>query len=107
MPRSASPGEAGTGGPMLFHVRMTVSLPDDLHYVTRAELLTEEERYSRQLQEDGTWLHLWRVVGHYANIGIFDVESAEALHDILWNHPLFSFLTLDITPLAAHPSRVV
>jgi muconolactone D-isomerase len=47
------------------------------------------------------------VVGHYANIGIFDVASAEALHDILWNHPLFSFLTLDITPLAAHPSTVV
>jgi muconolactone D-isomerase len=92
---------------MLFHVRMTVSLPDDLHYVTRAELLTEEERYSRQLQDEGTWLHLWRVAGHYANIGIFDVESTEALHDILWNHPLFSFLTLDITPLAAHPSAVV
>jgi muconolactone delta-isomerase len=35
---------------MLFHVRMTVALPDDLHYVTRAELLTEEERYCRQLQ---------------------------------------------------------
>jgi muconolactone delta-isomerase len=28
-------------------------------------------------------------------------------YDVLWNHPLFSFLTLDITPLAAHPSRVV
>jgi muconolactone D-isomerase len=92
---------------MLFHVRMTVSPPDDLHYMTRAELLTEEERYSWQLQEVGTCLHLWRVAGHYASIGIFDVGSAEALHDILWNHPLFSFLTLDITPLAAHPSTVV
>ncbi len=92
---------------MLFHVRMTVALPDDLQYVTRAELLTEEERYCRQLQEAGTWLHLWRVAGHYASIGVFDVESADALHDIFWNHPLFSFLKLDITPLAAHPSAVV
>jgi muconolactone D-isomerase len=92
---------------MLFHVRMTVSLPVDLDYVARNELLDEEERYSRPLQEAGTWLHQWRVAGQYANIAIFDVGSAETLHDILWNHPLFSFLTLDITPLAAHPSAAV
>src|ERR1700728_3298915 len=92
---------------MLFHVRMTVSLPADLDYVARKELLSEEERYSRVLQKAVTWLHLWQVVGQYANIAVFDVGSAEALHDILWNHPLFSFLTLDITPLAAHPSTVV
>lgn len=92
---------------MLFHVRMAVSLPDDLQYAERAELLNEEERYSRQLQETGTWLHLWRVAGHYANISIFDVESADTLHDVLWNLPLFPFLTLEITALAAHPSAVV
>jgi muconolactone D-isomerase len=91
---------------MLFHVRMTVSLPDDLDYVARAELLAEEERYSRKMREAGAWLHLWRVAGHHANIGVFDVESADTLHDLLWNHPLFSFLSLDITALAAHPSAV-
>jgi D-proline reductase (dithiol) PrdB len=94
-------------GPMLFHVRMTVALPDDLDYLTRAELLTEEERYCRQLQEAGTWLHLWRVAGHYASIAIFDVESADTLHAIFWNHPLLTFLKLDIAPLTSYPSAVV
>jgi muconolactone D-isomerase len=89
---------------VLFHVRITVSLPADLDFVARAELIADEERYSGKLREDGTWRHLWRVAGHHASIAVFDVESAEALNDILWNHPLFPFLTLDVTPLAAHPS---
>jgi muconolactone D-isomerase len=91
---------------MLFHVRIAVSLPADLDYAGRAELLDEEKRYCQKLHEAGTLLHLWTVAGHYANISVFDVEDADALHDILWNLPLFPFLTLDITPLAAHPSAV-
>jgi muconolactone D-isomerase len=91
---------------MLFHVRMTVSLPGDLDTAWREELLSAEKRYSRQLQESGTWLHLWRIAGQYANISVFDVESVDALHDILWNLPLFPFLTLEIVPLAAHPSAI-
>lgn len=92
---------------MLFQVRMTVSLPGDLDTAWREELLSAEKQYSRRLQESGTWLHLWRVAGQYANISVFDVESVDALHDILWNLPLFPFLTLDIVPLAAHPSAIV
>lgn len=91
---------------MLFHVRMTVSLPDDLDDAWRKELLDAEKRYSRRLQETGQWLHLWRVAGHYANISVFDVESVDALHDVLWSLPLFPFLAIDITPLATHPSAI-
>lgn len=92
---------------MLFHVRMSVSIPDDLGDAWREELLDAEKRYSRGLQENGTWLHLWRVAGQYANISVFDVASVDALHDILWNPPLFPFLTIDIVPLATHPSAIV
>ena len=89
---------------MLFHVRATVSLPADLDYAARAELLDEEQRYCQKLEEAGTLPHRWTVAGHYANISVFEVESADTLHDILWNLPLFPFLTLDITPLAARIS---
>jgi muconolactone D-isomerase len=91
---------------MLFHVRMTVSLPGELDEAWREELLDAEKRYARRLQERGTWLHLWRVAGQYANISVFDVASVDALHDILWNLPLFPFLALDIVPLATHPSAI-
>ena len=92
---------------MLFHVRATVSLPADLDYAARAELLDEEQRYCQKLEEAGTLLHRWTVAGHYASISVFDVESADALHDTLWNLPLFPFLTLDIAPLVVHPPALV
>jgi muconolactone D-isomerase len=85
---------------------MTVSLPEEIDAAWREELLDAEKRYSRRLQESGAWLHLWRVAGRYANISVFDVASVDVLHDILWNLPLFPFLTLDIVPLATHSSAI-
>ena len=91
---------------MLFHVRMDVAVPRDLDPDERATLLATEKERALELQRTGTWLHLWRVVGQYSNISIFDVESVDELHEILWNLPLFPFLTVQITPLTEHPSAL-
>lgn len=91
---------------MLFHVRMDVALPRDLDPAVRADTLAREKAYSQELQRSGTWVHLWRVVGAYSNISVFDVDSTEELHDLLWNLPLFPFMSIDVTPLAPHPSAV-
>ena len=45
-------------------------------------------------------------MGAYANISIFDVAGNERLHEILWGLPLFPYINMDITPLAAHPSDI-
>ncbi|HEY1135368.1 MAG TPA: muconolactone Delta-isomerase [Nocardioides sp.] len=89
---------------MLFSVRMEVDLPADLDPAVRADTLAREKAYSQELQRAGKWPHIWRVVGAYANISVFDVESNEELHDLLWNLPLFPYMTIDVTPLAPHPS---
>lgn len=91
---------------MLFHVRMDVALPRDLDPAVRADTLAREKAYSQELQRSGTWVHIWRVVGAYSNISVFDVDSTEELHDLLWNLPLFPFMSIDVTPLAPHPSAV-
>jgi len=56
---------------MLFQVRMDVSIPRDLPEQERARLLAEEKHRAQDLQRQGVWLHLWRVVGCYSNISIF------------------------------------
>jgi muconolactone D-isomerase len=91
---------------MLFLVRMDVAVPTDLDPEVRTRLLADEKERARQLQEDGVWLHLWRVVGQYANYSVFDVESGETLHDILWSLPLFPYMTIEVTALARHPSAL-
>ncbi|WP_433566692.1 muconolactone Delta-isomerase [Nocardia sp. CA-151230] len=92
---------------MLFHVRMDVHLPHDLPSDARAEIVAHEKEYSQRLQRAGKWPQLWRIVGEYSNYSIFDVESTDELHDLLSGLPLFSYMTIKVTPLVPHPSKIL
>lgn len=89
---------------MLFHVRMDVAIPHDLDPTERARLLADERTLALELQHAGVWRHLWRIVGRYANISIFDVASNDELHQLLSSLPLYPYMDIDVTPLAQHPS---
>lgn len=91
---------------MLFHVKMDVRIPDDLDPEVRAEVVAREKAYSHELQRSGKWPHIWRIVGEYANVSIFDVESNDELHELLSGLPLFGYMEIAVTPLATHPSDV-
>ncbi|ORM01870.1 muconolactone Delta-isomerase [Prescottella equi] len=90
----------------LFHVRMDVDIPRDLDLAVREETILREKAYSQELQRSGKWAHIWRIVGQYSNISVFDVESADELHEILWNLPLFPYMTIAVTPLTRHGSSI-
>lgn len=91
---------------MLFAVRMDVRIPADLDPPVRQDTIAREKAYSQDLQRGGEWKSIWRIVGKYSNISIFDVESTDRLHEILWNLPLFEYMDVEVTPLAAHPSAI-
>jgi len=81
---------------------MDADLPIDLP--GRAALLAREKAYSHDLQSSGKCLHIWRIVGAYSNLTVFDVTDNEELHHFSWSLPLFPYMT--ITPLAEHPSSI-
>ncbi|MFE1600405.1 muconolactone Delta-isomerase [Methylobacterium sp. ID0610] len=91
---------------MLYCVEMDVVLPHGIDPEYVAKLKADEKARAQDLQREGRWVHLWRVAGRYANVSIFDVESHDALHDILSSLPLFPFMTIRVTPLARHPSAI-
>ncbi|CAN5717621.1 muconolactone Delta-isomerase [soil metagenome] len=91
---------------MLFLVRMDVKIPHDLPVEKTDEIKAREKAYSQGLQREGKWPHIWRVVGEYANYSVFDVESNDELHTLLSQLPLFPFMDIHVTPLAAHPSAI-
>jgi muconolactone D-isomerase len=91
---------------VLFAVRMDVDIPTDLDPDDRAALLATEKAYSHELQRAGKWMHIWRIVGQYSNLSVFDVADNEELHAILWGLPLFSYMTITVTPMVTHPSDV-
>jgi muconolactone D-isomerase len=92
---------------MLYLVRMDVKIPHDLPSQKADEIKALEKAYAQELQRDGRWRHLWRVVGEYANYSVFDVDSNDALHGLLSQLPLFPYMEIHVTPLAQHPSSIV
>lgn len=91
---------------MLFMVEMTVNIPADLPVDVADEIKAREKQYSQDLQRSGKWAHIWRIVGEYKNISIFDVESNDELHKLLSELPLFPYMEISVTPLSRHPSAI-
>lgn len=89
---------------MLFKVEMIVAIPPGFDPAEAARLKMEEKARFQELQAAGTWRHIWRVVGQYANVSIFDVASNAELHDLLISLPLYPFMTVTVTALCRHPS---
>ena len=60
---------------MLFMVEMTVAIPLTFDKVEADRLKAAEKARFQQLQASGVWRHIWRVVGQYSNVSIFDVVN--------------------------------
>ena len=91
---------------MLFMVQMQVNLPRRHAGRARRQAQGRRKALAQQLQRDGKWKSLWRVVGRYANVSIFDVESNDELHTLLASLPLFPYMDIQVTALARHPSAI-
>jgi muconolactone D-isomerase len=91
---------------MLFKVEMDVNVPQDIDPDMFEVVKAKEKKYAEELQQSGKWRHLWRIVGQYKNISIFDVESSEELHNILMGLPLYPYMDVRVEALCRHPSSV-
>ncbi|MBP6346327.1 muconolactone Delta-isomerase [Neisseriaceae bacterium CLB008] len=91
---------------MLFKVEMVVNLPLDMPENVANDLKTREKALAQSLMASGKWRHLWRVVGQYANVSVFDVDSNTELHDLLMQLPLYPYMDVTVTPLCRHPSSI-
>jgi muconolactone D-isomerase len=91
---------------MLFHVTMVVRIPHDVDAERIRQLSAQEHERAKELQLQRKWLHLWRVVGKYENVSLFDVESPAELHDILSSLPLHPFMEVEVTALCHHPGSL-
>lgn len=91
---------------MLYCVMMEVNIPADMDAEELAKLREAEKNRAIEMQKSGKFVHLWRVAGRPANISIFDCESNDELHELLTSLPMFSYFSVNIVPLAKHPSSI-
>lgn len=91
---------------MLFQVEMDVRIPATVDAATVDALKRTERARAQDLQRAGTWRHLWRVAGRYANVSIFDVADIDELHSVISTLPLFPYMEIRVTALCRHPSSI-
>jgi muconolactone D-isomerase len=91
---------------MLFKVEMQVNIPSSLPQAQADEIKAKEKAYSQRLQREGKWPHIWRVVGQYANVSIFNVADNQELHELLTALPLYPYMEITVQPLCLHPSSI-
>jgi muconolactone D-isomerase len=84
---------------MLFYVNMTIRIPHDVEPDRIKQLTAREHERALELEREGKWLHAWRVVGKWANVSIFEVDSPAELHEILNSLPLYPFMEIEVTAL--------
>jgi muconolactone D-isomerase len=91
---------------MLFHVTMEVQLPPAMPKDQADALKAAEKALAQRLQQEGSWRHLWRLAGRYANVSVFDVPGNEELHALLMSLPLFPYMRIEVAPMCRHPSSI-
>src|SRR5271169_5713426 len=91
---------------MLFHVGITVRIPNGADPDEIKKLSAQEHERAKELQLQRKWLHLWRVAGKFANSSVFDVDSPAELHEILNSLPLYPFMEVEVTALCRHPGAL-
>ncbi len=86
---------------MLFQVSMTIRIPHDADPETIERLRVAEHERAAELTRQGKWLHVWRVVGQWANLSVFDADSHEELHEIIGSLPLYPYMEVEVTALCS------
>jgi muconolactone D-isomerase len=91
---------------MLFHVYITVQIPHDTDPEKIKELSAQEHERAKELQQQGKWVHLWRVAGKFANVSVFKVDDPAELHEVLNSLPLYPYMEVEVTALCHHPGSL-
>jgi len=89
---------------MDFLVEIDVHLPPETDPARKAELVAAESVRAKELAAQGRISRLWRVPGRWSNVGIWCAGDATELHEALSSLPLYPWLDVQVTPLAAHPN---
>ena len=89
---------------MEFLVHIEVLWPAGGDAAELARLSAAERARAGELATEGRLKRLWRIPGRRANWGLWEAEDATVLHAAIGSLPLFPWLSVDVHPLAAHPS---
>jgi muconolactone D-isomerase len=89
---------------MEFLVHIEIQWPASGDPEEFARLTAAERQRAAELAAEGRIRRLWRIPGRRANWGLWEAPDATALHEALTSLPLFPWASIEVQPLATHPS---
>lgn len=89
---------------MEFLLRIKVTFPPDGDPEEKARRIAAEGVRARELAAQGIIKRVWRIPGQWANYGIWEAPDATTIHDAVISLPMWPYLEVEVTPLAAHPN---
>jgi muconolactone delta-isomerase len=95
--------EPGTGGREFFTI-FTTTVPDGTPREEVAEAQAREAVRAQELASQGYLERMWQLPGEGRALGLYRAGTDDELQTVLDALPLRLYLTVDVTPLAEHPT---
>jgi muconolactone D-isomerase len=92
---------------MEFLTNVTIVVPEGTLDATVEKRKKVEAARAAELAAQGHLLRLWRPPlrpGEWRTLGLFRADNEQRLKDIIATLPLHIWMTVEVTPLSAHPS---
>ena len=86
-------------------MEIEIALPAGMPAEERRALEDAEGRRGRELVAEGAIVHIWRLPGRRANVGIWRAADATELHELLTSLPMWPYARVSVRALATHPLR--
>ena len=87
---------------MEFLARIEQHIPPDMDADQLAAVKAREKVRGQELADAGTMRRIWRLPGRRAVMVLYDVDSADELHEVISSLPLFPWMDVTITALSTH-----
>jgi muconolactone D-isomerase len=87
---------------MEFLVQIKVAFPPDMPAEQLADVMAREVARGEELKRAGTIVRIWRVPGRRENVGIWQAETPDELHEAITSLPVFPWIDARVTALATH-----
>ena len=92
---------------MEFLTNVTINVPEGILDATVEKMKKAEAARGAELAAQGYLLRLWRPPlrpGEWRTLGLFRADNEQELKDIIATLPLHMWMTVEVTPLTAHPN---
>ena len=106
-PHPNDPELSGTGDGQEFLIAMTIAAPEGTSSEVVDDTMKREAQRARELAGHGHLKRLWALRAETTarrTLGLWNAGNTAEMNTILESLPLYAWMTLEITPLAAHPN---